>query len=121
MYRRCKICQKFFDALTKKTIYCLKCRGTKKYYVPKEKIKKECVYPYCKKVYTSCRDNQQFCSDICKNKFHEMQRMRIWKICLRCKKNFQTTNSSRKYCKNECYLIAKKMRDEIAYQKRRVL
>jgi len=117
MYKRCVICGNYFPAMVDTRKYCSdKCAANKKYYVKKKQLEKECNH--CGSIYYTCRSNQRFCSDICKNKFHDTRTAQN-KVCLRCKKPFNTTNNSRKYCGGECYLIAKRVRDKIAYQKRR--
>ena len=79
----------------------------KKYYSSKKKIKKICEY--CKKVYSSCRSNQRFCSDKCKNMYH-FPKTYYKKICLNCNESFTTTKSYQYYCTGKCYLIAKGIR-----------
>ena len=116
MYKRCKICQKFFTTLNKQSIYCINCRGKKNYYKKEERIEKEC--DFCGGTFFTTRSNQRFCIDRCRAKFHE-NKIAKNKNCLRCGKQFITTNNSRQYCCNRHYLITKRERDHKNYMEKK--
>ena len=116
MYKRCKLCQKFFTTLNKQSVYCVKCRGKKKYYLTKERIEKECAY--CGFKFFTTNKLQKFHSVKCRNKFHE-NKTAYNKVCKLCKKSFTTTNNNKLYCCPEHYLIAKRERDYKNYLKRK--
>lgn len=113
---RCRYCQKFFKALTQKRKYCsILCRS--KYYYRKKrkpKLLKDCIQ--CKKEFTTSIAVRIFCSIKCKDIFHKQGIVKL-KICLFCNNGFTCTNNSQKYCSNNCYKFAKKIRDKEYYER----
>lgn len=113
----CENCGKPFSALSKRYLYCKKCRKHS-YYKAKPLLIKKCIQ--CGEVYKSRRVVQKFCSEACKNKFHRKNNIKVKiKVCKLCGKEFTCTNNSQLYCNNKCYLIAKNKRDKELYVKRK--
>lgn len=111
----CKNCGKPFNALTKRYLYCIKCRKSY-YYKPKPLQVKKCLK--CEKSFVSRRKVQKFCSVKCKDEHHKKSIVKI-KVCKECKKEFNCTNDSQLYCDSNCYTKAKRRRDNNFYKEKR--
>jgi len=110
--KRCALCQKLYKPLTANGKYCPRCRGKKKYYIPKPEIDKQCLQ--CSIVFTTRRQDKKFCSYACKDIYNQAF-VKKTRICKYCKVLFFTTNK-KEYCCQDHYLAAKKIRDKKYYK-----
>lgn len=94
--------------------YCsYKCSSSKRYYQLKKKEKRNCIL--CGKNFETCRDNQVFCSTMCRNAYHKTYQTKN-KKCKLCKKTFVTTTNKKEYCGKECCIEAKHRRNKKNYE-----
>lgn len=103
---KCRLCGKETENARK---YCSwKCQ--KKYYEMKEEglieepTEKTC--PVCGKIFEG-RPNSQYCSKSCRNQADYYRRHPLRRLkCPTCGKEFETTNTTKKYCSYECKVAA---------------
>lgn len=102
MINRCKQCNLPFHPLTKKHLYCNKCRGKGVSYYKKNKMEvKNCII--CGKQFETNIKRKVYCGAECRNDADDRGGPLVTKICGNCGKPFKTKSKIKQYCVQECY------------------
>lgn len=113
----CKFCAKKFLG-RKGQKYCSRICGQEAY---KEKMRVNYVgkrLDYCKTCGKQLPKNKSFyCSARCRKLFYYQGKHRILKKCPICSKEFETTNSQKKFCSDDCKKLQRKEKDRKRYEK----
>jgi protein-arginine kinase activator protein McsA len=99
---RCKKCNLPFRQLTKKHLYCNKCKGQGiSYYTKKPIVKKVC--PICKDTFETHLSVKIYCSPQCRNDADVRSGPIKEIICANCNLPFNTAKTNKKFCTESCY------------------
>lgn len=124
MQKTCPICGKVFETSNAQKKYCSQdCAyeaniiRTNKYNKEHRKTETERVCPVCGKIFNA-KGRKKYCSAACRRQ-STLKQAEITKKCAICGKTFVTRCHQRKYCSDECILIARKKRDQELREEKR--
>ena len=102
MINYCKQCGLPFRKLTKKHLYCNKCKSCGiNYYKKNPILKKTC--PVCGDHFKTNLTKKVYCSAICRNKADDRSGKKHKLVCPNCGITFETSKKNKVYCTTYCY------------------